>query len=293
MTSINGRSADVIDLHACIQPWSMLKPPVLEHLAADRQDRERLWEIANDPRELLTYLDDTGVQRAALINYPSPELMGFTPEVNDWVAQYCEAAPDRLMPVGSIHPHHVGSMAAEFDRLINELRMRFLIIHPTHQGFLPNAYLHDSSYASLEVLYHKCEDAGVPIKFQTGTSIVPGARWKYGDPIALDDVAIDFPRLRIILGQGGRPFWMKQSFYLMRRYPNIWLDISGIPPRKLLEYFPRLEEVAERTVFGSDWPSPGVRDLRQNIDDFWALPLHETVKRRILSENARTLLAIE
>ncbi len=292
MIERNGRPTDVIDLHACIQPWTMLRPEVLEHLASDRDDMDHLWAIANEPKKLVAYLDEIGVGQAALINYPSPELMGFTSEVNDWVSQYCSVAPDRLLPVGSIHPRHIGSMAAEFDRLVKDLRIRFLIIHPTHQGFFPNAYRDDENYASLEVLYHKCEDAKIPIMFQTGTSIVPGARWKYGDPLALDDVAIDFPRLQIILAQGGRPFWMTQSFFLMRRHPNIYLELSGVPPRKLLDYFPRLDEIAHRTLFGSDWPSPGVRNLRKNIDDFWALPLDADLKRRILSENARELLQL-
>ncbi|MEQ8763332.1 MAG: amidohydrolase family protein [Planctomycetota bacterium] len=286
------RPSEVVDVHTCIQPWQMLKPDVLEHLTAGRHDMDRLWQIAEDPREMVRALDDAGISRAALINYPSPELMGFTSEVNDWVAAYCRAFPNRLIPAGSIHPRHVGSMAAEFDRLVRDLGLRFLVVHPTHQEFFPNAYRDDESYASLEVLYHKCEQAQIPIMFQTGTSNVPGARWKYGDPLPLDDVAIDFPKLRVILAQGGRPFWMSQSFYLMRRYPNFYLDISGIPPRKLLEYFPRLEEIGDRTLFGSDWPSPGVHELERNVDDFCSLPLPADLQAAILGGNALSLFKL-
>ena len=99
--------------------------------------------------------------------------------------------------------------------------------------------------------------------FHTGTSISHGARNKYGDPIYIDDVAVDFPRLKILMAHGGRPLWMDTAFFLLRRHPNVYLDISGIPPKTLLKYFPRLDEIAAKTLFGTDWPGPGVRISRK------------------------------
>jgi predicted TIM-barrel fold metal-dependent hydrolase len=125
--------------------------------------------------------------------------------------------------------------------------------------------------------------------FHTGTSIFAGARNRYGDPIHLDDVAVDFPKLKVLLAHGGRPLWMETSFFLLRRHPNVFLDTSGIPPRRLLKYFPRLEEIADKTLFGTDWPGPGVQDLKKNLEDFRALPLSERAKRRILSATAMQL----
>ena len=107
----------------------------------------------------------------------------------------------------------------------------------------------------------------------TGTSIFPGARNKYGRPMELDDVALDFPDLTIIMAHGGRPLWMDEAFFILRRHKNIYLDVSGIPPLKLLEYFPRLTEIGDRVLWGTDWPSPGVRDLKQNLDQFMTLDL--------------------
>ena len=70
------------------------------------------------------------------------------------------------------------------------------------------------------------------------------------------------------------------------------LELSGIPPARLLEYFPRLDELAGKTVWGTDWPSPGVKDLRQNLDQFLALPLHAVLKRDILSDNSLRLFPV-
>ena len=66
----------------------------------------------------------------------------------------------------------------------------------------------------------------------------------------------------------------------------MYLDISGIPPKALLKYFPRLDEIAHKTLFGTDWPSPGVPHLKRNLDDFRALPLSEDAKEKVLSKTA-------
>jgi predicted TIM-barrel fold metal-dependent hydrolase len=92
------------------------------------------------------------------------------------------------------------------------------------------------------------------------------------------------------MAHGGRPFMMEEAFFILRRHPRVWLDVSGIPPTKLLAYFPRLEEIADRVMWGTDWPSPGVRDLGRNIEQFRALPLPATVQRAILQDNALALL---
>jgi predicted TIM-barrel fold metal-dependent hydrolase len=74
---------------------------------------------------------------------------------------------------------------------------------------------------------------------------------------------------------------MDEAFFVLRRHPNIYLEISGIPPVKLLEYFPRLHEIGDRVIWGTDWPSPGVRDLRQNLEQFLSLPVSDELKTQI------------
>jgi hypothetical protein len=121
----------------------------------------------------------------------------------------------------------------------------------------------------------------LPVLIHTGTSIFPGARSKYGRPMEIDDVAIDFPDLTIVMAHGGRPLWMDEAFFVLRRHPKVHLEVSGIPPAKLLDYFPRLAEIGDRVIWGTDWPSPGVKDLRQNLDQFLALPLSQEVKTMV------------
>ncbi|MCL6481878.1 MAG: amidohydrolase family protein, partial [Firmicutes bacterium] len=227
-----------------------------------------------------------GVERAGLINYVSPDVMGFTPEVNDWIAAYCQADPRRLLPFGSVHPLYVSDAGAEVDRLAR-IGIRALKIHPPHQGFAPNAYR--NGLGPLATVYERAQVHRMPVMIHTGTSIFPGARNLHAQPILADDVGVDFPDLVVILAHGGRPLWMEEAFFLVRRHKNMYMDISGIPPQKLLDYFPRLEEIADKVLFGTDWPGPGVPDVRGNIDRFLALPISPAAQRKILYENAARL----
>jgi predicted TIM-barrel fold metal-dependent hydrolase len=116
--------------------------------------------------------------------------------------------------------------------------------------------------------------------------VFPAARNKYGDPMDLDDVAVDFPDLTIVMAHGGRPLWMDTCMFLLRRHPNVYMDISGIPPKTLLRYFPRLADVAHKTMFGTDWPGPGVPGVRGNVEAFRALPLDDAARAAILAGTA-------
>jgi uncharacterized protein len=276
----------VTDCHVHIQPVEMFKPAALEVMKRARGTYEHVLECCRSPRAFLDYLDSQQVERAVLINYVAPEVMGFTPAVNAWVASYVKEDPRRLIPCGSIHPRHTADIERDLDE-IGRLGIRLIKVHPPHQLLYPNDYL--TGVRELELTYRFAQANSIPVMVHTGTSIFPGARNKYGDPIHLDDVAVDFPKLKLIMAHGGRPLWMETAFFLLRRHKNMYLDISGIPPKSLLDYFPRLEEIADQTLFGTDWPSPGVRDIGKNLAALNALELSDSIKQRITSGTALEL----
>jgi len=276
----------ITDCHIHIAPLEFFKPHALELIKHKRANFDEIVEYCRSPKAFLKYLDRCGVDRAALINYVAPEVIGFTSAVNQWVSDYTKYDPKRLLSCGSLHPRHTSNIMADVERVLR-LGLRMIKIHPPHQLLFPNDYL--NGVKELEIIYRAAEANGIPVMFHTGTSIFPGARNKYGDPIYLDDVAVDFPELKIILAHGGRPLWMDTAFFLLRRHPNVYLDISGIPPKALLKYFPRLGEIAHKTLFGTDWPSPGVVEVGRNLDDFNALPISEEMREQILGKTAATL----
>ncbi|NUO81658.1 amidohydrolase [candidate division KSB1 bacterium] len=277
----------IIDIHVHIQPWEQLKPGVRDLMLAGRNDLAAIEEYLQSPKAFLEFLDANEVERVGLINYPSPDLMGFTSTTNDFVANYCKADPRRLIAFGGVHPRFCDNVEAEMARLL-KLGLRCLKVHPPHQNIAANAYRYGNT--AQEALYRRAEQENMLVMFHGGTSIFPGARNVFADTMPIDDVAVDFPNLQIIIAHAGRPLHTETTFFLLRRHKNIHIDISGIPPKKLLEYVPRLAEIANKTLWGTDWPSPGVRDMRRNVEDFLALPIPQETKAAILSENALRLL---
>ncbi len=277
----------VFDAHVHVGPNDQLKDAARLALTSGRDDLDLMERIGSSADELLRVMDADGVARAALVTSVSPEVMGLTDRVNPWIAGYVEGHRDRLVPVGGIHPRHTDDVAGEMRRLLDHYRLGAIKIHPPHMELPANAYRADCP--SLADVYRLAGEAGRPVLIHTGTSVFPGARNVYADPMPCDDVAIDFPGTKIVLCHAGRPLWYETALFLVRRHPNVWLDVSGIPPKKLLAVFPRLPEVADRVLWGTDWPSMGVRSMRRNLDEFLALPLPGDAKRKILFDNAASL----
>jgi hypothetical protein len=93
----------VFDVHIHVQPWEMLLPEVRPLMDDDAHRGVR--DILSSPDSLLRHLDAEGVERVCCINYVAPDVMGFTPEVNDWIARFTRNHRERLLPVGSVNPY--------------------------------------------------------------------------------------------------------------------------------------------------------------------------------------------
>src|SRR5947207_2584618 len=276
----------IFDVHLHIQPWQMIAPEALELI--DDEAHTGAKDVLSSPESVIRFLDENEIERGCCINYVSPDVMGFTRDVNDWIAVFTRNHRDRLIPVGSVNPLHELHVRDEIRRVL-DLGIRMIKIHPPHQLFAPNAYR--GELWQLAEVYRECELRGVPVMFHTGTSVFPRARNVFADPMPIDDVAVDFPRLPIILAHAGRPLYGETAFFLARRHPNVHLDISGIPPKALLRYVPRLPQIADKVLWGTDWPAPGVVSPRNNVEEFRALGLGETVERAVLWENAQRVLS--
>ena len=277
------------DCHVHLSPLDEMRPESIAMLGAGTPELRRVIE---HPKEFLEILDRAGVERAVIINYLSRNVIGYTERVNEFSARYARADPARLIPSGGIEADHPDPKR-EITRLVREMGIRAIKLHPPHQLFYPNDYLEGRPHPRLRAIYATAEELHIPVIFHTGTSVFPQARNRFGDPLHVDDVAVDFPQLTIVLAHAGRPFWMQQALFLARRFPNVWLELSGIPPGRLPSYLPRLAEFASKAIFGTDWPGPGVRDLGTNFEAFRALGLPADVQRAILEENPKKVFRPE
>lgn len=275
----------ITDCHVHIQPYDkFMSAEELERFQRNRpKDFDLIMQFARSPKCFLNYMDSLGIGRAVLINSVPPRYRGSMPQLNEVAAEYARDFPQRLISCGTLDPHSAEQAQERVEQILR-LKLRLIKLHPPHQHFFPNDYLNGCK--TLEMLYRAAENNGIPVMIHTGTSIFPHARNKYGDPMYVDDVAVDFPRLKIIMAHGGRPLWMDTAFFLVRRHPNVYIDVSSIPPRSLLTYFPRLEEIADKALYGSDWPGPGVPGMKDEIEAFRELPLAGDARRKILNDTA-------
>src|SRR6266850_7702045 len=85
----SSRRGGITDFHLHIQPWQMFKPEALAKMRQKRPDADDIARYSANPFIFLEHLDRCGIERACIVNYVSPDVMGFTPEVNLWVSKYC------------------------------------------------------------------------------------------------------------------------------------------------------------------------------------------------------------
>ncbi|MCA2220699.1 amidohydrolase family protein [Nonomuraea aurantiaca] len=209
---------------------------------------------------------------------------------NEEVAESCAEHADVLIPFGSVDPWKGRAGAREARRLVEEHGVRGFKFHPSIQGFAPNDPM---AYPLYEVI----EELGVPALFHTGqTGIgarVPGGggiRLKYGNPMLVDDVAVDFPELRIILAHPSFP-WQDEALAVATHKPYVYIDLSGWSPKyfppQLVQYANTL--LKDKVLFGSDYP---VITPDRWLADFANLDIKPEVRPMILKDNAVGLLGL-
>jgi hypothetical protein len=282
----------IIDFHFHVSRPEHEHPWVLEFAQTQYDgDFVGLAERVLTPAGLRAFLQENGIDLAVALAEVSPITTGVAS--NEYTIDLVRQAnalsdpPDgpkgRLVAFASLNPYIDGDLAARLEDLVLEEGFRGLKLYPVYQYHYPNE-------PRLDPMYARAQELRIPILVHTGSSVFRGARVKYGDPLLLDDVAVDFPDLVLVMAHSGRPFWYEQAFWMARRHPNVYLEVSGLPAQNLLSYFPRLEELADKVVYGSDWP--GNPHLRRNIDSILRLPLGDETKAKILGGNAARLLAL-
>jgi predicted TIM-barrel fold metal-dependent hydrolase len=198
------------------------------------------------PERFDAYLERQGVDIALLLAEYSPKATGIQP-IED-LLPIRDYNPKRFRLIANLNPHYHFPLVEELERQLG-LGAVALKLHPVHGGFAANDRMLYSTYAY-------CEQHAVSVVFHCGTSVFPGSTNSYSDPILIEDVARDFPDLTIVLAHGGRGWWYDAAAFMALMRPNVWIEISGLPPKKLPEYYRNydFERVARKMIFGTDWP---------------------------------------
>jgi predicted TIM-barrel fold metal-dependent hydrolase len=275
---LDGRPLVDVHLHAARLPT--LKP-AWQQWAHDFGDRAILGEVYDAegtvrPAAFDGYLAAQGVDVALLMCEYSPKVTGIQP-IED-VLPLASCNPARLKLIANVNPHLHYPAEEELERQLS-LGAVALKIHPVHAG----APVNDRA---LYRCYEICQDAGVPVVVHCGTSTFPGSANAFADPILLDDVLRDFRRLSVVLAHGGRGWWYDAAAFLALTGERVWIELSGLPPSRLREYYARHNwaRLTRRMIFGTDWP--GVPGIARNARAVAALCPDEETAGLVLAGNA-------
>lgn len=250
------------------------------------------------------YFGDSGADRdgQALVDYyrsrkmacvlfgVDERLTGRAQVSNDTVADLADANPDVIIPFASIDPTRGPEAVREARRLVSAGRVRGLKLHPPLQQFSPNDPM---AYP----LYEVFAEAKLPVLFHTGHSGIGtgmpgggGVRLKYGNPMMIDDVAVDFPELPIILAHPSFP-WQDEAISVCLHKPTVYIDLSGWSPKyfsaTLIQYANTL--LKTKVLFGTDYP---LITPDRWLADFEKIAIRDEVRPLILKENAVRLFGL-
>ena len=209
---------------------------------------------------------------------------------NEEIAEAAQRNADVMIAFASIDPHKGKMGAREARRLVEEHGVKGFKFHPTVQGFYP--------YDRMAwPIYEVVAEYKLPAIFHSGHSGIGsgmrcggGLRLEYSNPMHLDDVAIAFPDMQIVIAHPSWP-WQDEALSVAMHKPNVWIDLSGWSPKyfppQLVQYANTL--LKDRVLFGSDWPliSPD-----RWMKDFHESGFREEVKPLILKDNAVRLLGL-
>jgi len=272
----------VVDFHTHLFPPGAMDEAALSPLRA----RGLLHHMADlvcgdgsiEPAQLARFFAAEGVAHSVVLAEVTPLTTGISS--NEFVGEYCQGV-DGLIPFCSPNPYLERDPTRAMEHLVSRYGFQGVKLYPSYLPMAPND-------ARLYPLYAFAQEAGLPVMFHTGISTFPGSRLKWASPLLLDDVAVDFPELPIVLAHGGRDLWFHEAFTLARLHANVYLEVSGLPASRLLQYFPRLATLQGKVLFGTDFPV--LPSISAAVEAVRGLGLPEEVVEDILGGTARTLL---
>ena len=209
---------------------------------------------------------------------------------NDDVLAFASANSDIAIPFVSVDPTRGPEAIREARRLVDTGLVRGLKLHPPMQQFCPNDRI---AYP----LYEIFAQARLPVLFHTGHSGIgtgapggAGIRLKYGHPMPIDDVAVDFPEMPIIMAHPSFP-WQDEAISVCLHKPTVYIDLSGWSPKyfspTLVQYANTL--LKNKVLFGSDYP---LLTPDRWMADFEKIAIRDEVRPLIMKENAARLLGL-
>jgi len=223
-----------------------------------------------------------GVDKAVIVAIDAETTFNYI-VTNDLVADTVAKYPDKFIGFASVDPHKGLVACAELERAVKELGLKGLKVLPHLIKVCPNEQM-------MYPLYEIAQDFDIPVLFHTGTQFHAGTKLKYCLPLYLDEVAVDFPKMKIIMAHFGYP-WFYEGMSVVLRNPNVYFNIAGWSPRRIPQEVIRQMNgpLKTKALFGSDYP---LLTRVRIVNEINELALKDGVKELLMTENPRRLLDI-
>lgn len=234
-------------------------------------------------QQLLSLLDAAGIDRAVM---QAEWSSGDYRAENDQVAEIVKKHPDRFTGFASVDAADGLAAVVELKRSVESLGLRGLNVQP----FASRLHANDKKFYPL---YYKCLEYGIPVAIHTGINYSNDRTIDYGRPIYIDEVACDFPGLKIIMNHGGWP-WVHESVAIARKHRTVYIELGGIAPKYvaaenagwdiLLRFANNL--LQDQILFATDSMIP----FDRAVDEAKSLPLKPDCQAKFLSGNAQNII---
>jgi predicted TIM-barrel fold metal-dependent hydrolase len=234
---------------------------------------------------VLQQMQEAGIDKSILFACYAPILYAS----NDFVAKICKKFPDKLIGFASVNPKEKNAPQA-LENAINNLGLRGLKLHPPLQDFYPNS-------KEMWPIYEKAQALHIPVVFHVGSTPFGSlVKLSQADPLLIDEVAIAFPKLNIILTHLGT-LWHNETFMVVEKNPNVYLDTAAYPYEiKELLTCNMVERIGEKKlIFGTDFPMPyekKVHQMKDHVEAIRSLEISDEVKENIFHKNLERILGI-
>lgn len=245
-----------------------------------RMDR-RMWGGVR-VHDYLKKMDRAGIERSLLIAVRAGDLnvRGSFELPYERVARICAKYPDRFSGLAGVDPSRGIAQLKDLDYAVSELGFVGAHLYPHWFGLAPN-------HAKYYPVYARCAELDIPIMMQIGHNLVYSRERRLpsvGRPITLDQVAIDFPELKLIGIHIGVP-WTEEAISMAWKHENVYLGGDAYAPKHWPKQFVHYANSygSHKVLFGTDWP---VIDPERAVREVAELDMRPESHRRLMRENA-------
>ena len=232
--------------------------------------------------QMLAQMDEAGIARAFLISCKLGQLgtPGAWHMPDEWIAEAVAQYPDRFSGLAGVDPTEGMEGVRRLERAIREFGFIGAHTYPHWFELAPN-------HARYYPFYAKCVELGVPIQMQVGQSLIYYKKRplrSVARPILLDDIACDFPELKLVGIHIGIP-WHDEMIAMVWKHENVFIGTDAHSPKYWPASFVQYLNTYGRNkvMFGTDFP---VLAFKRTVDEIEALGLRPETMTAMMRDNA-------